>query len=111
MSYVSANFQVEKTRLFSLCKLNHIHTLTKMLLGIRNAYLNIDMRNAHSRQAPRHIDLGESSSSWANIRHLSNEERDQIDLQARVILTRCSDRIKEMETLEKRRWLRNLGHA
>ena len=38
----------------------------------------------------------------ASIRHLTNEERDQIDLQARVILTRCSDRVKEMEIIEKR---------
>jgi syntaxin 18 len=83
-------------------QLNHIHTLTKMLGTIRTAYLNIDPRGSSlSRQPSRNIDLG-GSSSWTNIRHLSNEERDQIDLQARVILTRCSDRIKGMEALEKR---------
>lgn len=84
-------------------QLNHIHTLTKMLGTIRTAYLNIDPRGSSlSRQPSRNIDLGEGSSSWANFRHLSNEERDQIDLQARVILTRCSNRIKDMEAIEQR---------
>ncbi|PPQ92337.1 hypothetical protein CVT25_008687 [Psilocybe cyanescens] len=84
--------------------LNHINTLTRMLANTRTAYLNIDSRTSPlSRQGSRNIDLSEGGSSWANIRHLSNEERDQIDLQARVILTRCSDRVKEMEALEKRR--------
>lgn len=74
-----------------------------MLASIRTAYLNIDTRGLPlSRQPSRNINLGEGSSSWANIRHLSNEERDQIDLQARVILTRCSDRIKDLEALEER---------
>ncbi|KAF8974213.1 hypothetical protein BDZ97DRAFT_1911421 [Flammula alnicola] len=83
--------------------LNHIHTLTRMLASVRTAYLNIDSRSSPlSRQGSRNIDLSEGTS-WSNIRHLTNEERDQIDLQARVILTRCSDRVKEMEALEKRR--------
>ena len=55
------------------------------------------------RQASRSIDLsGPDQQSWASIKYLTNEERDQIDLQARVILSRCSERIKEMEALEKR---------
>ena len=75
-----------------------------MLANIRVPYLNVDSRTSSLlHQTSRNIDFNEpSSSSWANIRHLSNEERDQIDLQARVILTRCSDRVKEMKTLEKR---------
>ncbi|KAH9482931.1 Syntaxin ufe1 [Psilocybe cubensis] len=84
--------------------LNHINTLTRMLANVRTAYLSIDSRiSPLSRQGSRNIDLSEGGSSWANVRHLSNEERDQIDLQARVILTRCSDRVKEMEAIEKRR--------
>ncbi|KAF4620066.1 hypothetical protein D9613_005129 [Agrocybe pediades] len=84
--------------------MNHINTLTKMLANVRTAYLNTDSRSSPlTRQGSRNIDLSEGSSSWSNVRHLTNEERDQIDLQARVILTRCSDRVKEMEALEKRR--------
>lgn len=75
-----------------------------MLASVRTAYLNIDSRSSPlSRQGSRNIDLSEGISSWSNIRHLTNEERDQIDLQARVILKKCSERVKEMEALEKRK--------
>ncbi|KAJ6539254.1 snare protein syntaxin 18/UFE1 [Mycena capillaripes] len=84
--------------------LNHITTLTRMLANIRRPYLNVDSRGVSSyRQASRNLDLDASDQSWTAVRHLSNQERDQIDLQARVILTRCADRVKEMEALEKRR--------
>jgi syntaxin 18 len=85
-------------------QLNHITTLTRMLANIRKPYLNVDSRNLPlSRQgSSRNIDLAGSDQSWSAIRSLTNEERDQIDLQARVILSRCADRVKEMETLEKR---------
>ncbi|KAJ6509945.1 snare protein syntaxin 18/UFE1 [Mycena vitilis] len=84
--------------------LNHISTLTRMLANIRRPYLNVDSRAAPAcRQPSRNLDLDGSDKSWTGIRHLSNQERDQIDLQARVILTRCADRVKEMEALEKRR--------
>lgn len=74
-----------------------------MLANIRKAYLNVDSRDTRmGRQPSRKIDLDKGDSSWAEIKHLTNEERDQIDLQARVILTRCADRVKEMEALEKR---------
>lgn len=75
-----------------------------MLAAVRKPYLNLDSRHAPlSRQSSRTIDLGSADQSWANIRHLSNEERDQIDLQARVILSRCSERVRELEAVEKRR--------
>ncbi|TRM68024.1 hypothetical protein BD626DRAFT_534230 [Schizophyllum amplum] len=83
--------------------LEHINTLTRMLASIRKPYLNVDARSTPlSRQGPRNIDLG-GTESWAAIKQLTNEERDQIDMQARVILSRCADRVKEMEALEKRR--------
>lgn len=84
--------------------LNHINTLTRMLANIRRPYLNVDSRAVPTyRQPARNLDLDASDQSWNAIRHLSNQERDQIDLQARVILTRCADRVKAMEALEKRR--------
>lgn len=74
-----------------------------MLANIRKPYLNVDSRNAPlGRQSSRTLDLKDTDPLWAGIRHLTNEERDQIDMQARVILTRCADRVKEMEALEKR---------
>ncbi|KAG5644074.1 hypothetical protein DXG03_009164 [Asterophora parasitica] len=84
--------------------LNHINTLTRMLANIRKPYLNVDSRSTQlGRQASRTFDLNNGDPSWTGIKHLTNEERDQIDLQARVILTRCADRVKEMEAIEKRR--------
>src|ERR1700720_2802769 len=74
-------------------QLNHITTLTRMLANIRKAYLNVDARNPPvSRQiSSKTIDLAGPDQSWSGIRSLTNEERDQIDLQARVILSRCAD--------------------
>lgn len=77
-----------------------------MLATVRKPYLNVDSRQqaGSSRLSSRNIDLASSDgTSWSNIRHLTNEERDQVDLQARVILSRCADRVKEMEALEKRK--------
>ncbi|KAG0709532.1 hypothetical protein DFH29DRAFT_1823 [Suillus ampliporus] len=84
--------------------LKHIGTLTRMLSSIRKPYLSVDAHVAPlSRHGSHAVDLSDSTKSWSGIRYLTDEERDQIDLQARVILSRCADRVKEMETLEKRR--------
>ena len=73
-----------------------------MLSHIRKPYLNIDTRPHASRQPTQSLDFGSSEESWSSIRYLTNEERDQIDLQARLILTKCADRVKAMEALETR---------
>ncbi|KAI9000921.1 hypothetical protein BD414DRAFT_511545 [Trametes punicea] len=84
--------------------LNHISTLARMLVAVRKAYLNVDARSPPMlRPANRTIDLSGESQSWSELRNLTNEERDQIDLQARVILSRCKDRVARLEELEKRR--------
>jgi syntaxin 18 len=86
-------------------QLNAIGTLSTMLAQVRRPYLNVDARApAYARTVARTLDLGEDSDpAWTNVKYLTNEERDQIDLQARVILTRCANRVKEMEALEKRK--------
>ena len=78
-----------------------------MLASIRKPYLSIEARELSLAQqrGARNLDLDGEKDAWANLRYLSNEERDQIDLQARVILSRCADRVKEMEALEKRMYL------
>lgn len=53
------------------------------------------------RPTNRTIDITGENQSWSDVRNLSNEERDQIDLQARVILSRCKDRVAQLEDLEK----------
>lgn len=86
-----------------IAQLNHIGTLTRMLSSIRKPYLSVDAHAASlSRHGSHNIDLSDSTKSWSGIRYLTDEERDQVDLQARVVLSRCADRVKEMETLEKR---------
>lgn len=73
-----------------------------MLSNIRRPYLSIDSNSSPLvRQGSRNLDLNDSQQ-WSEIKYLSNEERDQIDLQARLVLSRCADRVKEMEALEKR---------
>ncbi|KAI0352860.1 hypothetical protein OH77DRAFT_1484605 [Trametes cingulata] len=84
--------------------LNHISTLARMLVSVRKAYLNVDSRSPPMlRPTNRTIDLAGENQSWSDIRNLTNEERDQIDLQARVILSRCKDRVAQLEELEKKR--------
>ena len=74
-----------------------------MLSSVRKAYLNVDSRNPPLlRQTNRTIDISGGDQSWSDLRNLTNEERDQIDLQARVILSRCKDRVAQLEELEKR---------
>ncbi|KAJ3741239.1 snare protein syntaxin 18/UFE1 [Lentinula detonsa] len=83
--------------------LNSINKLTRMLTSIRKPYLNIDPRSGPSQyQETKLIDFSEDNS-WGNVRQLSNEQRDQIDIHSRQILTRCSDNIKQMEASEKKR--------
>ncbi|KAG8912091.1 hypothetical protein FRC01_005294 [Tulasnella sp. 417] len=86
--------------------LKHINTLNTLLQSVRRPYLNVEAQSSYTRQA-RNIDLSAVLSgrtdAFAGIKSLTNEERDQIDLQARMILGKCADRVKEMEVLEKRR--------
>lgn len=73
-----------------------------MLSSIRRAYLAVDSSSSSLlRQPARPLEFDGSDHSWSSIRYLTNEERDQIDLQARVILSKCADRVKELEALDK----------
>jgi syntaxin 18 len=85
-------------------QLNHLKTLGQLLSSVRRPYLNVDP-NSHFRPATnaRNIDLNSmNSDAWANVKSLTNAERDQLDLQANVILTKCAQRVRELEQLEKR---------
>jgi len=89
-------------RLFQ--QFHHIRKLAQMLSSIRLAYLNLDGRvQPPSRLRPRNVDFTSESGEvpWSSLRYLTNEERDQIDLQTRMILAKCADKVKEMEILEK----------
>ncbi|KAI6105671.1 hypothetical protein F5141DRAFT_1125355 [Pisolithus sp. B1] len=84
--------------------LSHINTLARMLALIRKPYLSVDSHSSPlGWRGPQNLNFDDLKGTWSEIRYLTNEERDQIDLQSRVILARCADRIKAMEALEKRR--------
>lgn len=73
-----------------------------MLALVRRPYLNVDGNDLlASRNSSRSIDLGGGEDTLSSLKTMSNQERDQVDLQAKVILSRCADRVKEMEQLEK----------
>jgi syntaxin 18 len=104
MSYVTCPSHDSRHGLMDIDQLKTITALNSMLSNVRKPYLNVDARApAYSRAAARTLDLSaDQDQAWANVKYLTNEERDQIDVQARVILSRCADRVKEMEALEKR---------
>ena len=83
-------------------QLSHINDLSKMLKSVRRAYLDVSSESSSfGRQSPRNLDLGRTDHSWSSVRHLTNEERDQVDLQARLIISKCAERVKDMEMVEK----------
>lgn len=83
-------------------KLQHITSLTRMLVAVRRAYLDVHARPPPvTRQAVPAPDTS-GIDAWADIKYFTNAERDQIDMQARSILARCADRVRDMEALEKR---------
>jgi hypothetical protein len=47
------------------------------------------------------FDLGGDEEALASLKYMSNQERDQVDLQAKTILSRCAERVKEMEQIER----------
>jgi syntaxin 18 len=83
-------------------QLRHINTLSRMLTLIRRPYLNIDGNEFLAmRQTARAFDLGDDEEALASLKYMSNQERDQVDLQAKTILSRCAERVKEMEQMEQ----------
>ncbi|KAG0177384.1 hypothetical protein DFQ28_010295 [Apophysomyces sp. BC1034] len=83
----------------------HIASLKRFLLSIRRAYLSTDSRPiGHTDSEAK----GTSSSSLfslfpTDITFLTDNERDEIDFQAKMIIRRCMDRIEELEEAEKLR--------
>ena len=73
-----------------------------MLAAVRRAYLDVHARPPPvARQNVRVLDTT-GLDAWADIKFFTNAERDQIDMQARTILARCADHVRDMESLEKR---------
>ncbi|KAI8370584.1 uncharacterized protein BYT42DRAFT_582943 [Radiomyces spectabilis] len=88
----------------------HIDSLRRFLLSIRRPYLSTDTRHIQRKRAKRvvkpHV-TDEEGSLFAifptDIQFLTDRERDEIDFQAKLIIRRCMDRVKELEEAEKLR--------
>ncbi|KAI8077802.1 uncharacterized protein BX664DRAFT_343518 [Halteromyces radiatus] len=86
----------------------HIDSLTRFLLSIRRAYLSNDSRKSrYTNTNLKNSDNATTNSLFAmfptNITHLTDRERDEIDFQAKLIIRRCMDRVKELEEAERLR--------
>ncbi|CDS11158.1 hypothetical protein LRAMOSA03421 [Lichtheimia ramosa] len=89
----------------------HIDSLRRFLLSIRRAYLNTDTRQSLRKRpgtpttaaVPKASGLEGSLFALfgTDIGTLTDNERDEIDFQAKVIIRRCMDRIKELEHAEQ----------
>ncbi|KAI8989578.1 hypothetical protein BDB01DRAFT_842216 [Pilobolus umbonatus] len=89
----------------------HIESLRRFLLSIRRPYLNnnnsVISRSTSHRPTTMNLSVGEGGESSLfslfpmNIHHLTDNERDEIDFQAKLIIRRCIDRIKELEEADK----------
>lgn len=88
----------------------HIDSLKRFLLTIRPAYLSTNNRSSRANVRQTELkspDASNGDSLFAlfagNIHNLTDRERDEIDFQAKLIIRRCIDRIKELEASEKLR--------
>ncbi|KAI7892079.1 uncharacterized protein EV154DRAFT_506234 [Mucor mucedo] len=88
----------------------HIDSLKRFLLTIRPAYLSTNNRSSRTTVRKTELTAPEASNGDSlfalfagNIHNLTDRERDEIDFQAKLIIRRCIDRIKELETSEKLR--------
>ncbi|KAI8150401.1 hypothetical protein BJV82DRAFT_503915 [Fennellomyces sp. T-0311] len=82
----------------------HIVSLNRFLLTIRRAYLSTS--ESRPRFTPPKKSSNDSASSLfalfpSDMESLTDNERDEIDFQAKVIIRRCMDRIKELEHAEQ----------
>ncbi|ORX39330.1 snare-complex protein syntaxin-18 N-terminus-domain-containing protein [Kockovaella imperatae] len=85
----------------------HLGSLSTLLKTIRKPYLSISSAPSRLNRASRQ-DVSESSElnsldKWRDSKHLTDRERDEIDLRGRMILRRCKDRVVALEDMEKAR--------
>ncbi|WWC73081.1 uncharacterized protein I206_107046 [Kwoniella pini CBS 10737] len=85
----------------------HLQSLEILIKSVRKPYLsNIEPPPLSRRNIRTHLeDVKEEDEwkRWGKVKYLTDRERDEIDLRARMILRRCKDRINIMETTEQAR--------
>lgn len=82
----------------------HIDSLKRFLLMVRPMYLSNRASSTKLNKKNINTNLNEGDSLFtlfAGRHQLTDRERDEIDFQAKLIIRRCIDRIKELEEAEK----------
>ncbi|WVN87884.1 uncharacterized protein L203_103081 [Cryptococcus depauperatus CBS 7841] len=87
---------------------NHLQSLQDLLNSIRRAYLStvapppLSRRHGHSKPVESfNKEQEERWSKWEKAKYLTDRERDEIDLRARMILRRCKERVGILEKAEQ----------
>ncbi|WVR09052.1 hypothetical protein IAU60_006113 [Kwoniella sp. DSM 27419] len=94
----------------------HLTSVRDLLQTVRKAYLSTVeppplTRRAHRVTLPSHGDVDDEDFAqseegwkrWERAKYLTDKERDEIDLRARMILRRCKDRVGVLELAEQAR--------
>lgn len=82
----------------------HVTDLKRFLSSVRRAYLATEKHHRRSPPPAQPQKPHDESSLFAlfdNVTCLTDPERDEIDYQAKVIIQRCLDSIRELEQAEK----------
>ncbi|ORY96318.1 hypothetical protein BCR43DRAFT_491486 [Syncephalastrum racemosum] len=83
----------------------HVTDLKRFLSTVRRAYLATEKHHRRSPPPPLEQQKPHDESSlfalFDNVSYLTDPERDEIDYQAKVIIQRCLDSIRELEHVEK----------
>ncbi|WVQ90119.1 hypothetical protein IAS59_003896 [Cryptococcus gattii] len=88
----------------------HLGSLQQLLASVRKAYLSTVEPPPLSRrpkEPQRNVSgdakVEEEWARWKKVKYLTDKERDEIDLRARMILRRCQERIGILEVTEQKR--------
>ncbi|OWZ75729.1 syntaxin 18 [Cryptococcus neoformans Bt85] len=88
----------------------HLRSLQQLLSSVRKAYLSTVEPPPLSRRPKEHRkDVNGDSKEeeewarWEKVKYLTDKERDEIDLRARMILRRCQERVGILEMTEQKR--------
>lgn len=85
---------------FHLLQADNLTSLSSFLMTIRRPYLDLSSSSSHGPSSSK-PSAGKGLSVFENARSLSDRDRDEVDLQVKVILKRCMERVREMEGFEK----------
>jgi len=88
--------------LLTWLQLRHVQSLTRVLAVIKRPYLNVEVNElASTRDSNAVVDLMADVAALASLKYLTSQQRDQVDLQAKMIISKCAERVRAMEQVER----------